>query len=61
MTEFRDLRGDEEITAAGVVLLPLLDGDHFVAKAFHRCGADGCRRIQRKDNWRVGAFLPTGF
>ncbi|WP_158973202.1 hypothetical protein [Streptomyces griseus] len=60
LTDFRDLQSEAEIEGARQVLLPMLDGGHFVAKAFHRCGTDGCRRVQRKDNWRVGTFLPAG-
>jgi hypothetical protein len=61
LQDFRDLKGDAEITAAELALLPKLEGDRFVAKAFHRCQNDGCRRVQKKNDWRVGAFLPTGF
>ncbi|MGW0333923.1 hypothetical protein ACWD0J_18985 [Streptomyces sp. NPDC003011] len=61
LQDFRDLKGDAEITAAELALLPKLEDDRFVAKAFHRCQSDGCRRVQKKTDWRVGAFLPTGF
>ncbi|MDF3297546.1 hypothetical protein [Streptomyces tropicalis] len=60
MQEFRGLR-DGEITAAGDVLLPLLDGRRFAPSAYHRCTAGGCRRVQSKNNWRLGGFLPPGF
>ena len=59
MHELRDLEGDEEKTAARLALGELLaPGEVFVAKAYHRCTYNGCRRIQRKDRWRVGATLP---
>lgn len=59
LQDFRDLEGEAEITAAGKVLGPRLKkGEHFVAKAFHRCGQDGCRRVQKKTDWQLGAYLP---
>jgi hypothetical protein len=61
LQDFRDLKGDAEVAAAELVLLPKLEGDRFVAKAFHRCGNGSCRRVQKKMDWRVGAYLPEGF
>lgn len=60
MQVFRELEGDEERAAAEQVLAPHLEGRPFVAKAYHRCTYNGCRRIQRKDHWSVGATLPEG-
>jgi hypothetical protein len=60
MQDFRDLRGEAESAAAELALRPALNGQPFVAKAYHRCDNGGCRRIQRKDNWRSGATLPEG-
>lgn len=57
---FRELRG-EEITAAGQALAAELDGELFVARAFHRCTAEGCRRVQRKTRYWVGGYLPEEF
>jgi hypothetical protein len=62
LQDFRDLKGDAEVTAAESALRPELEeGEHFVAKAFHRCQNGSCRRVQKKNNWRVGAYLPEGF
>ena len=61
MQYFRDLQGEAEKAAAEGVLKPHLKGKPFVAKAYHRCENGGCRRIQRKDDWDVGATLPEGF
>ncbi|MEW2245972.1 hypothetical protein ACFW6K_00065 [Streptomyces sp. NPDC058733] len=58
--KFRDLAG-EEIAAAGKALADQLDGEAFVARAFHRCTAEGCRRVQRKTRYRVGGYLPEEF
>ncbi|MFF9812142.1 hypothetical protein [Streptomyces sp. NPDC014006] len=57
---FRDLRG-EEVAAAGPALAAKLDGEMFVARAFHRCTAAGCRRVQAKTRWWVGGYLPEEF
>ncbi|MDH6623431.1 hypothetical protein M2271_001218 [Streptomyces sp. LBL] len=62
LQDFQDLKGDPEIAAAELVLLPKLKkGDHFVAKAFHRCHNGSCRRVQKKNDWQVGTYLPEGF
>ncbi|MEU9518434.1 hypothetical protein [Streptomyces sp. NPDC048224] len=58
MHEFRELEGDAEKAAARLALGELPAGEVFVARAYHRCTYDGCRRIQRKDRWWVGATLP---
>ncbi|CAM5686099.1 Mrp/NBP35 family ATP-binding protein OS=Streptomyces tendae OX=1932 GN=GUR47_09240 PE=4 SV=1 [Streptomyces tendae] len=58
MHEFRDLEGDAEKAAARLALGELPAEEVFVARAYHRCTYDGCRRIQRKDRWWVGATLP---
>ncbi|MZD05542.1 hypothetical protein GTW43_10655 [Streptomyces sp. SID5785] len=58
MHEFRELEGDDEKAAARLALGELPAGEIFVARAYHRCTNDGCRRIQRKDRWWVGATLP---
>jgi hypothetical protein len=58
MQEFRDLEGEAEKAAAERVLRPHLEGRPFVAKAYHRCANNGCRRVQRKDHWSNGATLP---
>lgn len=60
MQEFRELKGKAEMAAAALVLAPSLEGQPFVAKAYHRCARAGCRRVQRKDHWSVGATLPEG-
>ncbi|MEU7060344.1 hypothetical protein [Streptomyces sp. NPDC046197] len=60
MQDFRDLR-DTEAGAAEEALRPELGDRHFAPTAFHRCEADGCRRVQSKTNWRLGAYLPPGF
>lgn len=59
MHEFRDLEGDEERAAARLALAEVLDGEVFVARAYHRCTYNGCRRVQRKDRWWVGVTLPA--
>ncbi|TDT40997.1 hypothetical protein EV562_102386 [Streptomyces sp. BK208] len=58
MHEFRELEGDAEKAAARRALGELPAGEVFVARAYHRCTYNGCRRIQRKDRWWVGATLP---
>ncbi|MGV9281108.1 hypothetical protein [Streptomyces sp. NPDC003730] len=58
MHEFRELEGDEEKAAARRALGELPAGEVFVAKAYHRCTYNGCRRVQRKDRWWIGATLP---
>ncbi|WP_399885031.1 hypothetical protein ACGH7X_13520 [Streptomyces sp. BBFR51] len=58
MHEFRELEGDEEKAAARLALEKPLDGEVFVAKAYHRCTYDGCRRTQRKNRWWLRATLP---
>ncbi|MFF4903637.1 hypothetical protein [Streptomyces sp. NPDC001260] len=60
LQEFTDLEG-AEVPAAAAVMLPELKGEQFVAKAFHRCRHDGCRRIQKKTMWWIGGYLPEGF
>ncbi|MEV6182749.1 hypothetical protein ACIHAR_38150 [Streptomyces sp. NPDC052016] len=59
MQDFRNLESGAESAAAEQVLRPTLrKGEVFVAAAYQRCARDGCRRVQRKDNWKVGATLP---
>jgi hypothetical protein len=60
MQGFRDLEGSE-IPAAGEALEDVLEDEPFVARAFHRCSAPGCRRVQRKNDYRQGGCLPPGF
>ena len=62
LRRFRDLVG-AEITAAAEVMSHLASerGEHFRPSAYHRCTGTDCRRIQRKDNWRVGGNLPEEF
>ncbi|MFF7470158.1 hypothetical protein [Streptomyces sp. NPDC008092] len=62
LKEFRDLKPDEIPAAeAAVSKYPGERAERFRPQAYHRCTAPGCRRIQRKDNWQVGANLPEGF
>ncbi|MGW3137909.1 hypothetical protein [Streptomyces sp. NPDC001139] len=60
LQEFTDLKG-AEIAAAKTVMLSVLEDEQFVAKAYHRCRHEGCRRIQKKEKWWVGGYLPEGF
>jgi hypothetical protein len=61
LQDFRDLRGEAEIAAAEAALRPVLGDAFFAPTAYHRCQGDGCRRVQKKTNWRVGAYLPPEF
>ncbi|MCW7945282.1 hypothetical protein AAW14_25615 [Streptomyces hygroscopicus] len=60
MQDFRELESNAEKAAAQEVLGPQLEGRLFVPKEYHRCARPGCRRVQRKDRWSLGATLPEG-
>jgi hypothetical protein len=59
LRRFRDLVG-AEIAAAAEVMSRFASeqGERFRPSAYHRCTGEGCRRIQRKDNWQLGGNLP---
>ena len=59
---FRDLVGDEIAATAEVMSrYPGESGVHFRPSAYHRCTGAGCRRVQRKGNWKMGENLPEEF
>ncbi|GAA3234356.1 hypothetical protein GCM10020256_51290 [Streptomyces thermocoprophilus] len=59
LRRFRDLTEEEvEATRAVVEEYPSERAEKFRPQAYHRCTTPGCRRVQRKDNWRVGGNLP---
>ncbi|MGW7262939.1 hypothetical protein [Streptomyces sp. NPDC054842] len=59
---FKDLNGAEAAATRAVVsTYPGERDERFRPQAYHRCTTEGCRRVQRKDNWRVGGNLPEGF
>ncbi|MBG0855243.1 hypothetical protein I2W78_26190 [Streptomyces spinoverrucosus] len=49
---------EEEIPAARQVVAEARPEEYFVANAYHRCRHEGCRRIQRRDDWKRGGTLP---
>ncbi|QNP72713.1 hypothetical protein IAG44_26990 [Streptomyces roseirectus] len=62
LRRFRELEGDEIAAAAEVMGHCASErGARFRPSAYHRCTGTGCRRVQRKDNWKMGGNLPEEF
>ncbi|MFI9149677.1 hypothetical protein [Streptomyces sp. NPDC053367] len=62
LRRFRDLdEAEAAATRAVVSEYPGERDEKFRPRAYHRCTTKGCRRVQRKDNWRRGGNLPEGF